>query len=69
MEHYEQYELLDAVYWIDFYCEVVDKATELGYSWQQVGMFIDDIMRHCYNGLSVDEVIDIEFSSKRENKL
>ena len=39
MEHYEQYELLDAVYWIDFYCEVADKATKLGYSIDQVEMF------------------------------
>ena len=70
MENYEceEYELIDWSYWVDYYCEVVEKANELGYSEQQVAMLIDDIMHDYYNGLSVDEVIDIKFSSKQENK-
>ena len=65
---YEEYELIDWSYWVDYYCEVVEKATELGYSEQQVAMLIDDIMHDYYNGLSINEVIDIKFSSKQENK-
>ena len=65
---YEEYELIDLSYWVDYYCEVVEKATELGYSEQQVEMLIDDIMHDYYNGLSINEVIDIKFSSKQENK-
>ena len=59
MEHYEQYELLDWSYWVDDYCEIVEKATKLGYSEQQVEMLIDDIQHHYNNGLSVDEVVDL----------
>ena len=59
MEHYEQYELLDLSYWVDDYCEIVEKATKLGYSEQQVEMLIDDIQHHYNNGLSVDEVVDL----------
>lgn len=47
--------------WYDFYKEVNNKAMLLGYSEQQVNMFIDDIKYHYDNGWSVDEVIDIEF--------
>lgn len=47
--------------WCTFYEEVVKQAMLLGYSEQQVKMFIDDIKCHYDNGLSVDEVIDIEF--------
>ena len=65
---YEEYELIDWSYWVDYYCEVVEKATELGYSEQQVEMLIDDIMYDYYNGMSINEVIDIKFSSKQENK-
>ena len=65
---YEEYELIDWSYWVDYYCEVVEKAAELGYSEQQVEMLIDDIMHDYYNGLSINEVIDIKFSSKQENK-
>ena len=65
---YEEYELIDLSYWVDYYCEVVEKATELGYSEQQVEILIDNIMHDYYNGLSINEVIDIKFSSKQENK-
>ena len=70
MENYEydEYELIDLSYWVDYYCEVVEKATELGYSEKQVEILIDNIMHDYYNGLSIDEVIDIKFSSKQENK-
>ena len=47
--------------WYDFYKEVVKQAVLLGYSEQQVKIFIDDIKYHYDNGLSVDEVVDIEF--------
>ena len=64
MEHYEQYELWDWSYWVEYYCEVADKAVKLGFSEKQVEMSIDYIMNHYHNGLSVDEVVYIEFLSK-----
>lgn len=64
MEHYEQYELLDAVYWIDFYCEVVEKATKMGYSEKQVEVFICDIRSHYDSGKTVDEVVDLIWGSR-----
>ena len=36
---------------------------------ERIIVFVDDIMHDYYNGLSVDDVIDIKFSSKQENKL
>ena len=63
MEYYEEYELVDFSYWIEYYCEVVDKATKLGYSEKQVEMFIDDIMYHYDNGKTVDEVVTLNFNS------
>ena len=47
--------------WYEFYEAVVEQAVLLGYSEQQVNMFIGDIKHHYDNGLSVDEVINIEF--------
>ena len=60
MGYYEEYEIVFS-YWVEYYCEVVDKATKLGYSEKQVSAVIDDIMYHYYNGKTVDEVMDIEF--------
>ena len=60
---YEEYELMDWSYWVDYYCEVVEKATKLGYSEKQVEMFIDDIMYHYDNGKTVDEVVTLNFNS------
>ena len=47
--------------WYDFYNEVLDKAVKLGYSKQQVAMFEADIKYHYDSGMTVDEIIDIEF--------
>ena len=47
--------------WYTFYEEVVKQAILLGYSERQINIFIDDIKYHYDNGLSVDEVVDIEF--------
>ena len=56
---YDEYDWIEASYQIDYYCEVVEKATKIGYSEKQVEVLIDDIRHHYNNGLSVDEVVDL----------
>ena len=66
MEQYEydEYDWIEASYQIDYYSEAEEKATKLGCSAEQVGMFLDGIMKYYYDGKTVDEAIDIEFSKR-----
>ena len=67
MENYEydeyyEYDWEEASYEIDYYCEAAEKVTKLGYSAEQVEMFLENvIMKYYYDGKTVDEAIDIEF--------
>ena len=58
---YNEYEWEEMSYQIDYYCEAEDKVTKLGYSVEQVEMFLDGVMKYYYDGKTVDEAIDIEF--------
>ena len=67
MENYEydEYDLIEASHQIDYYCEAEEKASKLGYSAEEVEMFLDDVIwKYYYNGKTVDEAIDIEFSKR-----
>jgi transcription elongation factor GreA-like protein len=44
-----------------YYLEVVEKAKSLGYSQQQVNIFLQDIIGCYQNNKSVDECVEIVF--------
>lgn len=45
----------------DFYLSVMRGAMSLGYTQEHVRVFMGDIEDHYNNGLSVEQVLEIEF--------